>query len=151
MERVFALREGEVRALSLPMTAAVPSASARDAVVPPSGNSGHMPPQRLWGIVALGAGGVGLAVGVAEGLRAVDKKSALDRACPGGRCPRTSREDLDAFRSARTISTVGYGVGIACVAAGAVLVITAPRARSTGEGTHLWIAGTTGGIGGAFQ
>jgi len=73
------------------------------------------------GYVALGVGGVGLAVGTVTGLVALHHKSNLDAACHPG-CPPSSQADLDGFRSNRTVSWISYGVGIAAGATGLLLL-----------------------------
>jgi hypothetical protein len=85
--------------------------------------------QRTWGYVALGVGGAGLISGVAAGLVMLDKKSSLDNVCTTS-CPPAAQNDLDTFRTARTTSFIGYGVGIAAIGAGAVLLLTAPSSPS---------------------
>ncbi len=76
-----------------------------------------------WAWIALGVGGAGLATGVAAGLIMLDKRSTLDEVCTPT-CPESSQDDLDGFRTARTVSFIGYGVGIVGVGLGATLLLT---------------------------
>jgi len=76
---------------------------------------------RTLGYVALGVGAVGLGLGTYSGLVALHRKSDLDAACTPA-CPQSSAADIDSFRSNRTVSWISYGVGIAAVGAGVVLI-----------------------------
>ncbi len=92
--------------------------------------------QRTWGYVTLGLGGAALVTGVAAGVVMLDKKSSLDDVC-SSTCPPAAQNDLDTFRTARTTSFIGYGVGIAAIGAGTVLLLTAPSAASEARLTPL--------------
>jgi hypothetical protein len=76
------------------------------------------------GRVALAGGGAALAVGVVAGVIAVNKESKLSDRCTERRCPPSLHDDLDDFRTARTVSTVGYTVGATGIAAGLILLLT---------------------------
>lgn len=67
-------------------------------------------------------GGVALAVGVVSGIAALGHKSKLDDACSPG-CPPNMSKDLDAYRFDRTLSYVGFGVGVAAAGAGAYFLL----------------------------
>lgn len=86
-----------------------------------------------WAWIALGVGGAGLATGAIAGLVMLDKQSTLDDVCTPT-CPESSQDDLDGFRTARTVSFIGYGVGIVGVGVGAALLLT--RSSSTDK-AHL--------------
>jgi len=84
---------------------------------------------RLFGGIALGAGGVG-AIGVASAValaaRSDYKRAAAD--CPGGTC--TSTEAFDATRDAKARAramTWVFGGGVALAAAGTFLIVTSKR------------------------
>ncbi len=93
--------------------------------------------QRTWAIVSFAAGGVGLGVGVVTGLMATGRHSKASESCPENRCVAGSpgADDVDAFRSLRTVSTIGYVFGAVGVAAGTTLLLTAPKEKKTG-----WVA-----------
>ena len=95
-----------------------------------SGDSPSASPStlRTLGYVSLGVGVVGLGLGTYTGLVALNKKSELDSVCHPG-CPTSSASDVDAFRSNRTVSWIGYGVGIAAAATGVVLIAIGKPAR----------------------
>lgn len=78
-------------------------------------------------VVALGVGGVGLAVGAVTGILAMGKHGDLESACPNGTCPSDRQSDVDSYKTMGAISTVGFIVGVVGVGAGAVLWLTAPK------------------------
>lgn len=82
-------------------------------------------PTRTWGFVALGAGAAGLVTGVTAGLVMLNAKSTLDHACSPG-CPPDVEGDLSRFRTARLVSTIGYGVGAVGLAVGGSLLLFGP-------------------------
>lgn len=86
-------------------------------------------PTRTWAVVALGAGVAGLATGVTAGIIMLNAKSSLDNACSQG-CPASMEDDLSRFRTARLVSTVGYGVGAVGLATFGSLLLFGPRERS---------------------
>lgn len=82
-------------------------------------------PSHTWGFVALGAGAAGLVTGVTAGLVMLNAKSTLDRECTPG-CPADAEGDLSRFRTARIVSTIGYGVGAVGLAVGGSLLLFGP-------------------------
>jgi hypothetical protein len=111
-------------------------------------------------IGALVVGGVGIAVGSVFGVLSLGKKSTLDKDCPTkSNCPTTSQGDIDALKRDATISTVGFGVGIAGVALGGILLATShgPEGRtgstespSVSPRVTPWIGLGSVGVRGAF-
>ncbi len=113
--------------------AAVPAAGPAGA--PPNADQGSTPPpisteggslNKPLGFVALGVGGVGLVVGGITGFIALGKHADLEKACPGGVCQADKKDEVSRYRSMGTISTIGFVVGAVGVAAGTVLLLTAP-------------------------
>lgn len=104
------------------------------------------PPQRTLAWVSLGVGAAGLGVGVGAGAVMLSKKRTLDDGC-GDVCPPELRDDHDAFRSARTASWVGYGVGLAAGGLGAVLLVTSNKQRERGAKGTLMPYIAPGGLG----
>jgi hypothetical protein len=106
-------------------------------------------------------GGVGLAVGTVFGIMALASKSSLNGECPTKTtCPKAAQSDIDALGSRATISTVGFGVGIAGVALGAVLLATSSGAEPPSTGISRptprrpwspWIALGAAGVEGRFE
>lgn len=85
--------------------------------------------QRTVGLVVGGVGVAGLAVGAITGLMAMAESSDAKRTCEAdGRC--ASRDAVDASESAKTfglVSTIAFVAGGVGLAAGAALVLTAPK------------------------
>jgi hypothetical protein len=73
-------------------------------------------------IVLLTGGGLGIAAGAATGIAALNHKSNLDAACKPG-CPANLAGELSAFRRDRTLSYLGFGVGLAAAGAGAYFLL----------------------------
>jgi hypothetical protein len=84
--------------------------------------------QRTLGFIALGVGVAGIGTGVGTGLLATDKHKSAENRCPDNDCEAGSAgaDDLHAFRQLRTISTIGYAVGVVGAGAGIALLLTAP-------------------------
>jgi len=97
------------------------TSSDSDAAEPPS-------PSSTLAYLAFGVGAAGTGLGVVTGLIALDKKSELDRVCSPG-CPPERSDDIDSFRSNRTLSYVGFGVGLVGVGLGTYLVLAGPPER----------------------
>ena len=56
------------------------------------------------------------------GVAALSHKSSLDKACTPG-CPSNLSSDLSSFRLQRTLSYVGFGVGLAALGAGTYFLL----------------------------
>lgn len=107
-----------------PLAASRPSMSRKEGPVqsPP-----NYAPTYLTFLVA----GGGLAMGSIFGVAALRDKSNLDQVCaPSGGCPVTSQSDVNTLSRDGTLSTVGFGIGIAGLAAG-IAVWLAAQASST--------------------
>jgi hypothetical protein len=80
------------------------------------------------GIVVTGIGGVGLGVGVATGLAALNKKNTLDERCSTvngtRRCDQQGLDAADSGKTFATVSTVAFAVGGVAVAAGVYLLLS---------------------------
>lgn len=120
-----------VAAVPPPTGSAPPPATvgASDSNPPPGADvgTGGGSMNKTLGFVALGVGGVGLAVGAVTGIMAMGKHSDLEKACPDGKCTSDKQSDVDSYGTLGTVSTVGFIVGGVGVAAGLVLVLTAPK------------------------
>ncbi|HYP99791.1 MAG TPA: hypothetical protein VER96_14045 [Polyangiaceae bacterium] len=90
------------------------------AVSEPAPQSAHSW-RKTGAYVALGVGALGVGVGTYTGIVALHHKSELDSVCKPN-CPPSSADDIDSFRSNRTISYVSFGVGIAAAATGIALL-----------------------------
>jgi len=74
------------------------------------------------GIAFLSVGGVALAVGAVTGVVALNRQSSLRAECKPG-CPPALAADLDSFRLNRTLSYVGFGVGVVTAGVGTYLLL----------------------------
>jgi hypothetical protein len=108
-------------------------AAGADVSTTPSNGSG----QRTIGLVAMGVGGAGLAVGAITGFMALGKHSDLQDKCPNGKCPADVSSDVDSYHSLGTISTIGFIAGGVLAAGGAVLFFTAPKSAPAQTGGFI--------------
>ena len=139
--------EGEAKAVALTLepksgsavastTLAPSSETSSTSVVSPVGADAAQPQtsrQKTFGVIGLGVGAAGLAVGGVAGLIALSRHSTLESDCQSGRCPASAQSTLDGFRTMATVSTVGFIVGGVAAATGGALLLTAPRPAQTGR------------------
>ena len=159
-EQTFSLSEGEKKRVSIaaPAAPSAPlSAPSSSATVTESdtGTRQGGATQRTLAYVALGVGAAGVLVGSVTGVLALVKKGDLDDACPDRSCPPAKWDDADSYDSLRTYSTVGFAVGVIGAGAGALLLLSAPKAppaeqaRRSKRPVTVWVApGVYGGAGG---
>jgi hypothetical protein len=138
-EKPFHVSEGETVTLELALEPSKEAPASTGAGAPPPAPSAPVtkaaPPadsesgsgRRTFAFVALGVGAAGLTVGAITGVLAMRKHSDLEDACPDGRCPPGEQNDLDAYRTLGTVSTVGFVVAGVGAAAGLTLLLTAPK------------------------
>ena len=87
----------------------------------------------------------GVAAGSIFGSLAIDDKTSLDRVCmPSGACPASAETNIRALSRDGTISTVGFGVGLAAFTAGVVLWLTARPSSATTASPQYGPGGITG-------
>src|SRR4051794_40321760 len=98
------------------LAASTPAVSATSADTAPAESSGEKSKLPAW--VAFGVGGAGLIAGGISGGLALGKASD----CPNKVC--SSQSDFDSVKTMATLSTIGFGVGIAGVAVGTILLLT---------------------------
>jgi hypothetical protein len=98
---------------------------------------------------ALGVGALGLGVGVVTGLMATSKYSTLKQQCPHNECLEGSaaQQDLESYRTLRTVSNVSYVVGALGVAGGVTLYLIAPHGKT---GLAAYLTPTCAGVSGRF-
>lgn len=90
--------------------------------------------------VGLGVGAVGVVVGAVFGLKAMGKKGELDDACSDGKCPKTAEGTHDSFKSAATLSTIGFAVGVVGLGAGGYFLVSG--GTKSGSGATVGVGGT---------
>lgn len=124
-----------------------------ESVVVDLGSERTSSSQRTIGWLSVAAGGAGLAVGVTTGLLAAGHRDELEAECRNNVCPPSSQGDLEAYRSLRSASFVGYGVGLFGVGLGTALLLTAEdSAESTDDSARLYpvVGPGMAGLGGEF-
>jgi hypothetical protein len=136
--REISLVEGQSYLVELDVRPAEPV--PKPAVVQPAATSSSADFRKTGGYIALGVGALGLGIGTYTGLVALNHKSDLDSVCRPS-CPPSAAEDIDAFRSNRTISYVSFGVGIAAATTGVLLLTLGKPAQE-----HLAIRALPTGI-----
>jgi serine/threonine-protein kinase len=86
-------------------------------------------PQRTIGIVAMGAGVVGVGVGTIFGLSARSTYHGVDAECSEvNKCTSNAVEARHSAYEKATVSTIAFGVGGVALATGVILWFTAPKA-----------------------
>src|SRR5262249_55387884 len=100
--------------------------------------------RRTLAFVALGVGGAGLVAGTIFMFKNRSDRGSANDLCsgPGGVCPAQKRDEIASLDSsadsARTLSWIGYGVGVAGLAAGAILLFAVDsKSKTTGASTAV--------------
>jgi len=116
-----------VKAAPVPEPTPPPPAPAPAAATEAPASSDRGAGRKLLAYTVGGAGIAAIGVGVVTSILAVSKKN--DAGCADdGRCPTPAAVDtLNSARSMGNIATVAFAVGMAAVATGVVLYLTAPR------------------------
>jgi hypothetical protein len=96
---------------------------------PPAIDTGRT--KRLAGWIALGGGAATLAVGATFGILAISARDAAGTHCAGKYCDPDGAPHYQEAQDRAAVSSVALGVGVLAVAAGAYLLITAPKAPPT--------------------
>ena len=163
--REITLREGAQERLVIDLGSAPPGSAPPPAPPPASGEAPPPAPaagpdvtaerggdgQRTMAWVALGVGGAGLAVGAITGVIALNKESDFSDQCVDTRCPPSLRDEVDSFKTMRTMSSVGFIVGGIGLGAGAVLLLTAPSEPQAAQPhAEAWVGVGRVGVRGRF-
>lgn len=117
--RRVALAEAARELVRVDFAASVPSAAVTETATA-SASPGSS--SRVLGWTAVGVAGLGLGTSAITGVIALGKKSELDDACRPT-CPASAKDDIDSWRTQRTISYVSLGVGAAALAVGGYLLL----------------------------
>jgi len=138
----------EVSLRKLPEVAAPPLAS--DAAYRPRQKSDA---RRTAAYIALGLGGAGAVTGGVTGGLALRKRSDLKSDCLDDACPPSSSKKISSYRLYGTVSGVAFGVGVAGLGAGLLLLLTEPKVEEARAGfsVHPLIGLGTLGAEGSFQ
>jgi hypothetical protein len=116
-----ALAEGARQSVEITLAPLHQPVSARAGSTPAAPKDQHHGHSTLT-VALLTGGGLSLAAGTVTGISALNHKSHLDKVCSPG-CPANMSSDLDSFRMNRTLSYLGFGLGLA----------------AAGAGTYLWL------------
>lgn len=128
-------RASRTRLVAYRAPATAPQEAPRESAAPAAASPPARSGQKVAAVVALGAGATGIVVGIASGVVMLERKRALDDACPEQRCAASNASALDAYRNARNVSTVAWGVGLVGISVGAGLWLTAPKTDSSATST----------------
>ena len=102
--------------------------------------------QRTAGFIVGGVGLVALAAGGFFGLQAQSKTKDADENCNGKFCNQAGLDGHDDAKQAALFSTIGFGVGIAGIAAGTVLILTAKPKKERSAWVAPYATGRGGGL-----
>ncbi|WP_437594443.1 hypothetical protein [Sorangium sp. So ce1000] len=109
--------------------------ASRDASGPGDG-------RRTIALITAGAGVVSAGVGAALGFAAKSRFDASKPYCNGDRCDRRGMDIRDSAVARANVATVVFGVGLAAIAGGGVLWLTA---KSSPQGVSLGLSPAVGG------
>jgi len=128
-EREVVLRFGGGKALA-PTETPVISRETTPSGAPAAANGSA---RRTLAWVAVGAGGLGIAIGSVTGAMVLSKQGQIkdSGACRDYHCLSSMEDTVSSYNSLRTVSTVSFVAGGVFAAAGAVLLITTPSSRTS--------------------
>ena len=142
--RIVMLKEGEQQAITITLDRPE-SVELPETAAPPEAPSGQPAPSSSplpW--IAFGVGGAGLAVGSVTGIMALSVHSDLSKSCPSSKCRPSDeseqarmQDDRSEYLTLGTVSGIGFGVGLAGVATGVVLLLTSPKADASPTAASL--------------
>lgn len=118
----------DLKTIAVPKLTPAPAEKEKAAAPPPpvaplQSGSG----QRTAGFVLGGAGVAALGLGAVFGILAAGQASDAEddpALCPNKQCSPEGRDEIDAASTKALVSTIGIGVGIAAIGAGAILILT---------------------------
>lgn len=130
-----------------------PQAHANGSNAPPEGTSESPTTpvdstgqtQRIVGVVAGGAGIVGLGVGAFFGLRVAAKNDESKENCAGNRCNQLGFDARQSALDAATVSTIAFIAGGALLAGGVILYFTAPKGKTSSLAVGPMVGAAEGG------
>jgi hypothetical protein len=131
-----------------------PAAAAGPSETESSSTIGGMGPQKIVGLVGMGAGAAGLAVGGVFGMLTLSEKSQQQTDCASSTSCTNRRVALGDHATGMddsTISTVGFIAGGALLLGGAVLFFTAGHAPEERPFTGLLVVPSAGPAGGGLS
>lgn len=140
------IKEGQEEVVTLVLKrAAIERDEEPEQVAAPTPEKPQPKVSRLPAWIAFGVGGAGVLVGGVTGFIALGLHADLAERCPSGTCkPRTKaeadslRSDLGSYHTFGTISGIGFIVGVAGAATGAVLLVTGVASERSAAEADVW-------------
>jgi hypothetical protein len=141
---------------ALPPHEEAPPAVEREALpaLPPAAH--HAGGSLVPAFVAFGVGAAGLATGAVTGAISLSKVSDLHNRCPSDRCGPAEQSEIDSTKTMGWVSTIGFAVGGAGVATGAVLLLlrspSSDQSAATGHKATVvpFVGWNSAGLAGTF-
>jgi hypothetical protein len=127
----LAIAEGEKKSLEVEPGNPLPRASPADS------STSSASPRRAIGWTLVGAGAAGVVTGLVTGLMVDAKRDDVDANCPPEGCSQRGLDAADDGKTLLVVNAVGWGVGIAGLAAGTYLVLSSPRASHSAADTAV--------------
>jgi hypothetical protein len=148
------LEEGKTQDVTIDL-AGTGATTVPGPVTGPDTSTGKVISPVTW--IGLGVGALGLGVGAVGGIVALGKASNVNKACTDTHCPPSAKGDVDAGRTAATISTIGFAVGGAGVITAAVgyFLLSKPKAAASAASRARlsvmpFVTATSVGLDGSF-
>jgi serine/threonine-protein kinase len=141
------IHDGESTDVRVQAPAAPTTGTSTPTAPPPAERSTGASSSRVVGFVAAGVGLVAIGIGSYFGVQAFSQNSTANDHCPNDRCDQTGVNAGKDAQTSATISTIGFGVGAAALAAGAYFLFFASPSRSAaGVRAAPLFAATGGGV-----
>jgi len=108
-------------------------------------------------LALMGVGGAGVVVGSVFGVLALNTRSTLNSECnPKTACPQGAQSDISALSTRATISSIGFGAGVAGLVVGGILLATSHGETTSdltlhGSSLSPWIGFKAAGLQGTFE
>jgi hypothetical protein len=128
--------DGTVQHVSIPALANAP------IVIDRTRGSGHERPSHAQATIGWVTGAIGVALlagGVTTGVLALDAKGKADSGCtlPGNTCTQDGFDWNERAKTYAWLADFGVGLGVAAIATGLVLIITAPKSSPSRAGARV--------------
>ena len=155
-EQRVVLAKGEHKTIVLGFANAREAAQAArpSAAVPVSTATGERPATSPWVYLTGGVGVAGILTGSIAGLLAIRDKNVVDGACNGLACSARGKDAASAAKTEATVSTIGFGVGLAGLVSSVIIYLTdTPRADARAVPKHWSVVATSPtavGVAGVF-